>query len=245
MGLAPLGYVLYSQVMRHNPANPAWANRDRFVLSAPGHACMLQYSLPAPLAATTSRSTTSSSSASGGASARATPSTGSRRGSRSRPARSARASPTASASRSRRPTQAATSTVRASEIVDHHTFVICGDGDMEEGISSEAASLAGNLGLGKLIAIYDDNEISDRGLHPPRLPRQGRGPLRRPTAGRSTSSRSTSTLDEIRARPRGGARASPTVPRWSSCRPTSATAARTSRTPAPPTARRSARRRSS
>ena len=43
MGLAPLGYVLYSQVMRHNPANPAWANRDRFVLSA-GHACMLQYS---------------------------------------------------------------------------------------------------------------------------------------------------------------------------------------------------------
>src|SRR5690349_7139783 len=44
MGLAPLGYVLYTQVMRHNPANPEWANRDRFVLSA-GHACMLQYSL--------------------------------------------------------------------------------------------------------------------------------------------------------------------------------------------------------
>ncbi len=48
-------------------------------------------------------------------------------------------------------------------VIDHHTFVICSDGDMEEGISSEAASLAGNLGLGKLIAIYDDNEISIEG----------------------------------------------------------------------------------
>ena len=58
---------------------------------------------------------------------------------------------------------AATFNRPAHEIVDHHVFTICSDGDMEEGISSEAASLAGNLGLGKLIAIYDDNEISIEG----------------------------------------------------------------------------------
>jgi transketolase len=83
-------------------------------------------------------------------------------GSRRPPVRSARASPTASGSRSpsdaRRPLQPS-----RHKMIDHHTFTIASDGDLEEGISSEASSIAGHLGLGRLIAFYDDNHISIEG----------------------------------------------------------------------------------
>ena len=62
--MAPAAYLLFAQVMEHNPRDPQWPDRDRFVLSA-GHGSMLLYSGPAPLAATTCRSTSSSASASG------------------------------------------------------------------------------------------------------------------------------------------------------------------------------------
>src|SRR5919197_1421471 len=91
MALAPIAYTLYTRVMNHNPADPQWPDRDRFVLSC-GHASMLLYS-----------------------------------------------------------------------VVDHHTYFICSDGDLEEGVSGEASSVAGHLGLGRLIGFYDDNHISIEG----------------------------------------------------------------------------------
>ncbi|MBA2523997.1 MAG: transketolase [Solirubrobacterales bacterium] len=161
MGLAPLGYVLYSQVMRHNPLNPAWANRDRFVLSA-GHACMLQYSLLHLCGYDLSLDDIKAfrqwdSKCPGHPEYGHTPGIEISTGPLGQGVANGVGFALAEAN------QAANFNRGPHVIVDHHTFVVCGDGDMEEGISSEAASLAGNLGLGKLIAIYDDNEIQIEG----------------------------------------------------------------------------------
>jgi transketolase len=157
MALAPLAYVLYTRVMRHNPSDPHWIDRDRFVLSA-GHASMLLYSSlflsgyritledikhfrqvgwPTPghpekdvnrgIEATTGPLGQGISMAVGLALAE-----------RMLAARFNR---------------------DGHEIVDHHTFVIASDGDIQEGISSEASSVAGHLGLGRLIVFYDNNHI--------------------------------------------------------------------------------------
>ena len=85
------------------------------------------------------------------------------RASRSRPARSGRASATPSAWRSPRPCWPSATTATASRLVDHRTYAICSDGDVMEGVSGEASSLAGFLGLGKLCLIYDDNHITIEG----------------------------------------------------------------------------------
>ena len=82
-----------------------------------------------------------------------------RRASRRRPGRSARASRTRSAWRSPSGGSPPSSTGPGHEIVDHWTYALCSDGDLQEGIASEAASLAGHLRLGKLVALYDDNHI--------------------------------------------------------------------------------------
>jgi len=161
MGLAPLGYVLYTQVMRHNPANPAWTNRDRFVLSA-GHACMLQYSLLHLCGYDVSLDDIRSfrqwgSRCPGHPEYGVTPGIEISTGPLGQGVANAVGFALAEAH------AAATFNRPGGEVVDHHTFVVCGDGDMEEGIASEAASLAGNLGLGKLVAIYDDNEIQIEG----------------------------------------------------------------------------------
>jgi len=161
MGLAPLGYVLYSQVMRHNPENPEWANRDRFILSA-GHACMLQYSLLHLCGYDVSLDDIKSfrqwdSKCPGHPEYGHTPGIEISTGPLGQGVANAVGFALAEAH------QAAGFNRPGADVVDHHTFVVCGDGDMEEGISSEAASLAGNLGLGKLIAIYDDNEIQIEG----------------------------------------------------------------------------------
>ena len=177
MALAPIAYLLYTRVMRHAPEAPDWPGRDRFVLSC-GHASMLLYSmlylsgydvtLDRPQALPAARL----------AAAPATPSTATSPASRRPRARSGRASPPPSASRWASGCWPRASTARATTPIDHFTYFIASDGDMEEGIASEASSLAGHLGLGKLIGFYDDNHISIEGDTEARLLRGRRRALR-------------------------------------------------------------------
>ena len=88
-----------------------------------------------------------------------------------------------------------------SEVVDHHTYAICSDGDMMEGISQEAASIAGHFGLGKLIVCYDDNRITIDGTTADLLRRrEPRRAAARPTAGTCSGWRTPRT--STRSRPR-------------------------------------------
>jgi transketolase len=161
MGLAPAAYVLWTRVMKHNPENPGWLDRDRFVLSA-GHASMLLYSL---LHLTGYAVTLDdiknfrqwNSKTPGHPEFGHTPGVETTTG----PLGQGFANAVGMAMAERH--LAARFNSAGHEIVDHYTYMICGDGDMMEGISSEAASLAGHLGLGKLICIYDDNNISIEG----------------------------------------------------------------------------------
>jgi transketolase len=155
MALAPLAHVLWTRVMRYDPSAPDWPDRDRFILSC-GHASILLYSMlyltgygltlddlrgfrqwgsltpgHPEVHHTKGVEVTTGPLGQGFAN-------GVGMGIAERWLR-ARFSP---------------------EVVDHHTFVLCSDGDLEEGISHEAASLAGHLKLGRLVYVYDDNHIS-------------------------------------------------------------------------------------
>jgi len=158
MALAPLAYTLYRNVMRHNPVNPDWPNRDRFVLSA-GHACILQYAtlhlsgynlsleelkrfrqwesrtpghpehfLTEGIETTTGPLGQGFANGVGFAIA-----------------------DRFLAERYNRPHH---------DLLDRHVYAICSDGDMMEGVTMEAASIAGHLGLGQLVYFYDDNHIT-------------------------------------------------------------------------------------
>ena len=157
MGLAPLAYVLYTRIMRHSPLNPRWRNRDRFVLSN-GHASMLQYSLLHLCGYKVSLDDLKSfrqwdSICPGHPEEHLTDGVEVTTGPLGQGFANAVGFALAEAIEAERFNR------RDHEIVDHHTYVIAGDGDMQEGISSEAASLAGHWGLGKLVAIYDDNSV--------------------------------------------------------------------------------------
>jgi len=161
MGLAPAAYVLWTRVMKHNPENPGWLDRDRFVLSA-GHASMLLYSLLHLSGYAVSLEDIKNfrqwnSKTPGHPEFGYTPGVETTTG----PLGQGFANAVGMAMAERH--LAARFNSPGHEIVDHYTNMICGDGDMMEGISSEAASLAGHLGLGKLICIYDDNDISIEG----------------------------------------------------------------------------------
>jgi transketolase len=155
MAMAPVAYTLFARVMRHDPRDPDWPDRDRFVLSA-GHASMLLYAtlhlsgydLPlddlrrfrqwgSPTAGHPERGhapgveTTTGPLGQGFANGVGM----------------------AMAERFLRERYGA-------EVCDHRVFALCSDGDLMEGVSSEAASLAGQLGLGRLVYVYDDNEIT-------------------------------------------------------------------------------------
>jgi transketolase len=159
MGAAPMAYVLWNRLMRFNPKNPKWFNRDRFVLSA-GHGCMLQYAL---MYLTGYDSVTLDeiknfrqwkSKTPGHPENFVTEGVEVTTGPLGQGIANGVGLAMAEAhlaGRFNKPD---------CQLVDHYTYVILGDGCNMEGISGEACSLAGHLGLGKLIALYDDNHIS-------------------------------------------------------------------------------------
>ena len=155
MALAPLGHVLYSRVMRHDPSRPDWHNRDRFILSG-GHASILQYALlylsGYGLSLDDLKNFRQWDSLTPGH-----PEVGHTEGVEvtTGPLGQGFANGVgmAIAERFLRATYGA-------DMCDHHTYVVAGDGCLMEGVSHEAASLAGHLKLDRLVAIFDDNKIT-------------------------------------------------------------------------------------
>jgi transketolase len=158
MALAPLAYLLYTEVMHHNPANPHWPDRDRFILSA-GHACILQYSALHLAGYNLSleelkRFRQWESQTPGHPEVHHTAGIEVTTGPLGQGFANGVGFAVAErflAERYNRPFD---------EIVDHRVYCIASDGDLMEGVSNEAASIAGNLGLAKLIYFYDDNHIT-------------------------------------------------------------------------------------
>jgi len=155
MALAPLAHVLFTRVLRHDPSDPTWPDRDRFVLSN-GHASILLYSMlhltGYGLTLDDLRAFRSWGSATPG-----------------HPERHHTAGvevttgPLGQGFANGVGLGIAERWLRAhfsAELCDHHTYVVAGDGCLEEGISHESASLAGHLGLGRLVYVYDDNHIT-------------------------------------------------------------------------------------
>ena len=157
MGAAPMAYVLWTRFLRHAPTHPEWPDRDRFVLSA-GHASMLLYSLLHLTGYDLSLEDLTNfrqwgSRTPGHPESGLTPGVEATTG----PLGQGFANAVGMAIAERR--LGAEFNGEGGRIVDHRTYVIASDGDLQEGIASEAASLAGHLRLGKLIVLYDDNHI--------------------------------------------------------------------------------------
>jgi len=158
MGAAPMAYVLWTRLLRHNPRHPKWPDRDRFVLSA-GHASALLYSLLHLTGYDLSieelkRFRQWGSKTPGHPEHGETPGVESTTG----PLGQGFGNGVGMAMAER--FLAATFNRPGYEIIDHHTYAIVSDGDLMEGVASEAASLAGHLKLGKLIYLYDNNRIT-------------------------------------------------------------------------------------
>ncbi len=161
MALAPLAYVLWTRFLRYNPKNPSWFNRDRFILSN-GHASMLQYAM---LFLTGYDLTLDDiknfrqwgSRTPGHPEYGHTPGIETTTGPLGQGFMNAVGMAVAEAH------LAAVFNRDDHTIIDHYTYVFCGDGDLMEGASHEAASIAGHLGLGKLICVFDDNHITIEG----------------------------------------------------------------------------------
>jgi transketolase len=158
MALAPVAHTIFTKFLRHSPRNPKWPDRDRFVLSV-GHASMLLYSMLHLTGYDVSLDDIKSfrqwgSSTPGHPERGHTPGVETTTG----PLGQGFANGVGMALAERflaecynRP---------GHEIVDHHVYALCSDGDLMEGVSQEAASIAGQLGLGKLVYVYDDNHIT-------------------------------------------------------------------------------------
>jgi transketolase len=158
MGMATIGYGLWTRALKYNPANPNWADRDRFVLSA-GHGSTLQYALlhltGFDLALEDLKQFRQWGSRTPGHPERGhTPGVECTTGPLGQGVANAVGMAIAEAN------LAARYNKPGHTVVDHRTYVIAGDGDLMEGMTYEACSLAGHLGLGKLTVLYDDNLIS-------------------------------------------------------------------------------------
>jgi transketolase len=158
LGAAPVGYALFAKVMRHNPKNPMWFNRDRYVQSA-GHGSMLQYSLlhlsGYPLTMDDLKKHRQLHSKTPGH-----PEVHHTEGVETTTGPLGQGLATSVGMAIAEAHLAAKFNKPGFNVVDHYTYVIASDGDLMEGISAEASSLAGHLGLGKLVVLYDDNNIS-------------------------------------------------------------------------------------
>ncbi|GAB5536720.1 MAG: transketolase [Rubricoccaceae bacterium] len=158
MGMADAAVVLWTRFLKHNPKDPEWFDRDRFVLSA-GHGSMLVYSLLHLSGYDVSLDDLKSfrqlhSNTPGHPEYGYTPGVETTTG----PLGQGLATAVGMAMAERH--LAATYNTDEHIVVDHYTYVIASDGDLQEGVTNEACSLAGHLGLGKLICLYDDNHVS-------------------------------------------------------------------------------------
>lgn len=158
LGCAPIAYLLFHKIMKHNPAHFKWPDRDRFVLSN-GHASALLY---ATLHLSGYKVTLDDlkSFRQWHSKTPGHPESGETEGVEVTTGPLGQGFGMAVGMAIAEKHLAAVYNKPGHEIVDHHTYVLCGDGDLMEGISHEAGSLAGTLGLGKLIVLYDDNLIS-------------------------------------------------------------------------------------
>lgn len=161
MGLAPAAYVVFKHFLKHNPANLSWVDRDRFVLSG-GHASSLLYALLYLFGYGLTLDDLKNfrqwgSKTPGHPEYGETPGVETTTG----PLGQGVANAVGMAIAERH--MADRFNKDGQYVIDHYTYAICGDGDLMEGVALEAVSLAGHLGLGRLILIYDDNEITIEG----------------------------------------------------------------------------------
>ena len=235
IALAPAAFVLWTKHLRYDAAHPDWPDRDRFVLSC-GHASMLLYSMlhltgyDLPLAEI-ERFRQWDSKTPGHPEYGHTPGVETTTG----PLGQGMANAVGMAIAEELLAHEFNTDPNA--IVDHRTFVFASDGDMMEGISHEAASLAGHLQLGKLTVLYDDNHITIDGVTELAYPITAHSDSKRMDG---TSRRSRTATISRRSTPRSPPQSRRPVVRRSSCaEPTSATDCRPNRTPRPRTERRS------
>ncbi len=158
MGAAPMAYELWAKHMNHNPANPEWADRDRFILSA-GHGSALLYSL-LHLTGYNLPIEELKNFRQWGSKTPGHPEFGHTPGVEATTGPLGQGISMAVGMAMAEAHLAATYNKEGHEIVNHFTYSICGDGDLMEGVSAEAASMAGHMGLGKMIVLYDSNDIS-------------------------------------------------------------------------------------
>lgn len=158
MGAAPMAYVLWTSFLRHNPLNPTWFNRDRFVLSA-GHGSMLLYSLLHLTGYDLSLDEIKNF-RQWGSKTPGHPEYGHTAGVETTTGPLGQGFSTAVGMAVAEAFLAAKYNRDDHNLVDHYTYVIASDGDLMEGVAAEAASLAGHMKLGKLIVLYDDNKIT-------------------------------------------------------------------------------------